>query len=106
MDLFLKQHCVRVDLYPRGEPTYVGAFFSPFRVVSQTKTPDEEHEYRERFFQKAQAAGRLLHPWYRVHSTEDGYDQQARISGTFKKGSEQTLLISFGQHKDMLVAFE
>jgi eukaryotic-like serine/threonine-protein kinase len=43
----------------------------------------------------------------RVQSTAEGYDQQQRIPGSFAKGSEKTLLISFGgQRKDMRVALE
>jgi serine/threonine protein kinase len=43
----------------------------------------------------------------RVQSTAEGYDEQQRIPGSFAKGSEKTLLISFGgQHKDMRVALE
>lgn len=43
----------------------------------------------------------------RVQSTAEAYDQQQRIPGSFAKGSEKALLISFGgQHKDMRVALE
>jgi hypothetical protein len=43
----------------------------------------------------------------RVQSSAEGYDQQQRVPGSFARGSEKTLLISFGgQHKDMRVALE
>jgi serine/threonine-protein kinase len=43
----------------------------------------------------------------RVQSSAETYDQQKRIVGSFAKGSEKTLLISFsGQHKNMQVVLE
>ena len=48
-------------VYKARDPK-IDRFVAVKAISLSTQNPEEEHEYRERFFHEAQAAGRLLHP--------------------------------------------
>jgi serine/threonine protein kinase len=48
-------------VYKAGDPK-IDRFVAVKTILLSGQTPEEEREYRQRFFHEAQAAGRLLHP--------------------------------------------
>jgi serine/threonine protein kinase len=65
-------------VYKARDPK-IDRFVAVKAISLSTQNPDEEREYRERFFHEAQAAGRLLHPGI-VTIFDTGEDTEGHIA--------------------------
>jgi serine/threonine protein kinase len=65
-------------VYKARDPK-IDRFVAVKAISLSTQNPDEEREYRERFFHEAQAAGRLLHPGI-VTIFDTGEDPEGHIA--------------------------
>lgn len=65
-------------VYKARDPK-IDRFVAVKAISLSTQDPDEEREYRERFFHEAQAAGRLLHPGI-VTIFDTGEDPEGHIA--------------------------
>ena len=65
-------------VYKARDPK-IDRFVAVKAISLSTQNPDEEREYRERFFHEAQAAGRLLHPGI-VTIFDTGEDPESHIA--------------------------
>src|SRR5277367_501554 len=65
-------------VYKARDPK-IDRFVAVKTISLSSQSPEEEREYRERFFHEAQAAGRLLHPGI-VTIFDTGEDPESHIA--------------------------
>src|ERR1700688_2797121 len=65
-------------VYKARDPK-IDRFVAVKTISLSSQNPEQEREYRERFFHEAQAAGRLLHPGI-VTIFDTGEDPESRIA--------------------------